>query len=210
MTVKELAHQLNLTVHALPEGDREISGVYIGDLLSWVMGRAGADQAWITIMSNRNIVAVATLADTACILLAEGVVPDEGVAQLAQEKGINLLTSQSGAYETALFLYSAKPLQAEQTALKVDGEEVTQKTGMTLLTAELAFTAVGRTGVVYRSAGMDIPERVETDENRMPTEERVQNGKQLYYHTLNENPTFLFTLDGMEGVDVKKMQVLSQ
>lgn len=104
MTVKELAGQLNLTVHALPEGDREISGVYIGDLLSWVMGRAGADQAWITIMSNRNIVAVATLADTACILLAEGVVPDEGVAQLAQEKGINLLTSQSGAYETALAL----------------------------------------------------------------------------------------------------------
>ena len=92
------------TAHALPDGDREITGVYIGDLLSWVMGRAGADQAWITIMSNRNIVAVATLADTACILLAEGVVPDEGVAQLAEEKGINLLTSPQGAYETALAL----------------------------------------------------------------------------------------------------------
>ena len=104
MTVKELAQQLNLTVHALPDGDREIGGVYIGDLLSWVMGRAGADEAWITIMSNRNIVAVATLADTACILLAEGVVPDEGVAQLALEKGINLLTSPLSAYDTALRL----------------------------------------------------------------------------------------------------------
>ncbi|MBE6807427.1 MAG: hypothetical protein E7527_05405 [Ruminococcaceae bacterium] len=102
MTVKELAEKFNLTVHALPDGDREITGVYIGDLLSWVMGRAGADQAWITIMSNRNIVAVATLADTACILLAEGVVPDEGVASLAAEKGVNLLTSEQGAYETAL------------------------------------------------------------------------------------------------------------
>ena len=104
MTVQELANKLQYTVHALPDGDREISGVYIGDLLSWVMGRAGADEAWITIMSNRNIVAVATLADTACILLAEGVQPDEGVAQLAQEKGVNLLTSPSGAYETALAL----------------------------------------------------------------------------------------------------------
>ena len=104
MTVREMAATLGLTVHALPEGDREITGVYIGDLLSWVMGRAGADEAWITIMSNRNIVAVATLADTACILLAEGVAPDEGVAQLAAEKGINLLTSPSGAYETALAL----------------------------------------------------------------------------------------------------------
>ena len=104
MTVNELAQQLDFTVHAMPDGDREVTGVYIGDLLSWVMGRAGADQAWITIMSNRNIVAVATLADTACILLAEGVVPDEGVAQLAEEKGINLLTAKQGAYEIALAL----------------------------------------------------------------------------------------------------------
>ena len=104
MTVKQLAEKLDLTVHALPDGDRQVTGVYIGDLLSWVMGRAGADQAWITIMSNRNIVAVATLADTACILLAEGVVPDEGVAQLALDKGINLLTSPLSAYETALRL----------------------------------------------------------------------------------------------------------
>lgn len=104
MTVKEMMTACGFAAHALPDGDREITGVYIGDLLSWVMGRAGADQAWITIMSNRNVVAVATLADTACILLAEGVVPDEGVAQLAEEKGVNLLTSPSGAYETALAL----------------------------------------------------------------------------------------------------------
>ena len=104
MTVKDLVDQLGFTAHAMPDGEREITGVYIGDLLSWVMGRAGADEAWITIMSNRNIVAVATLADTACILLAEDVAPDEGVAQLAQDKGINLLTSPLSAYETALRL----------------------------------------------------------------------------------------------------------
>ena len=104
MTVKQLIDSCGFTAAALPDPDREVSGVYIGDLLSWVMGRAGADEAWITIMSNRNIVAVATLADTACILLAEGVVPDEGVAQLALDKGINLLTSPLSAYETALRL----------------------------------------------------------------------------------------------------------
>ena len=104
MIVNTLVDQLGFTAHAMPDGEREIAGVYIGDLLSWVMGRAGADEAWITIMSNRNIVAVATLADTACILLAEGVVPDEGVAQLALDKGINLLTSPLSAYETALRL----------------------------------------------------------------------------------------------------------
>lgn len=107
MTVKELASQCGFTAAALPQPDREISGVYIGDLLSWVMGRAGADEAWITIMSNRNIVAVATLADTACILLAEGVSPDEGVAQLAAEKGVNILQSPDSAYQIAMRLRDA-------------------------------------------------------------------------------------------------------
>ena len=107
MKVSDLVDRLGLAVAAMPEGDREITGVYIGDLLSWVMGRAGEGEAWITIMSNRNIVAVATLADTACILLAEGVQPDEGVAQLAAEKGINLLCSPYSAYETALRLHEA-------------------------------------------------------------------------------------------------------
>ena len=80
-------------------------GVYIGDLLSWVMGRAGSGDAWITIMSNVNIAAVATLADTACIILAEGVQPDDGVTELACEKNINLLLSDRSAYETAVWLH---------------------------------------------------------------------------------------------------------
>ena len=107
MTVNELLTRADLTAAALPDGDREVTGVYIGDLLSWVMGRATSGDAWITIMSNRNIAAVATLADTACIILAEGVQPDEGVAALAEEKGINLLLSSVSAYETALRLRDA-------------------------------------------------------------------------------------------------------
>ena len=29
---------------------REVKGCYCGDLLSWVMGRAKADDAWLTVM----------------------------------------------------------------------------------------------------------------------------------------------------------------
>lgn len=107
MTVSELAVRADLTAAAMPDGDREVTGVYIGDLLSWVMGRAASGDAWITIMSNRNIAAVATLSDAACIILAEGVQPDEGVATLAEEKGINLLLSEVSAYDTALRLRDA-------------------------------------------------------------------------------------------------------
>lgn len=105
MTVRELTEDGLFEPVVLADGEREITGVYIGDLLSWVMGRAGSGDAWITIMSNANILAVATLADTACIILAEDVAPDDGVAELAAAKQINLLRSRHSAYETAVLLH---------------------------------------------------------------------------------------------------------
>jgi hypothetical protein len=89
---------------SLPDGDREIDGVYIGDLLSWVMGRAQMDNAWITIMSNVNVIAVATLADTSCVVLAEGVVMPEELVQTAEAKDVNILSSAEPIYETAVKL----------------------------------------------------------------------------------------------------------
>ena len=113
-----------------------------------------------------------------------------------------------GGYESAMFLYAARPENVQGSELKVDGVAVTQKTSLTMLTAELPFNAVGRTGVVFRSAGMDIPERVETDEHKLPTDEPVQNMRQQYYHPLNETPTFRFILKGMDGVKLENMQVM--
>lgn len=88
----------------LSDEEREINGVYIGDLLSWVMGRAQADNAWITIMSNINIVAVASLVDVACIILAEGVELDASVIETAKAKEINILSTALPAYEAAMEL----------------------------------------------------------------------------------------------------------
>ena len=104
MTVRELITDLSLEILVEGDLDRSVTGGYSGDLLSWVMGRADSGDAWLTIMSNQNIVAVATLADTACVILAEGVQPDEGVAALAEQKGINILLSPHSAYDTALLL----------------------------------------------------------------------------------------------------------
>lgn len=105
MTVQTLAQHEHITALTCPEPEREICGVYIGDLLSWVMGRAAADNAWITIMSNINIAAVAALSDVACIVLAEGVCPEQTVLDAAEAKGINILQSSLPAYETAVRLH---------------------------------------------------------------------------------------------------------
>lgn len=101
MTVKELASALDLKIVCMPNGEREITGGYAGDLLSWVMGRAHEGDAWVTIMSNVNIVAVATLADSACIILSEGVAADEGVAAKAESMGVNILSSEEDTFSVS-------------------------------------------------------------------------------------------------------------
>lgn len=98
MTVSEMAARLGLTPVVEAEPDREVTGGYTGDLLSWVMGRARAGDAWVTIMSNANIIAVATLADTAAVVLAEGVALEADVVALAQAKGINVYVSDENAF----------------------------------------------------------------------------------------------------------------
>ena len=98
MTVREMSEKLNLEIVCMPDGDREVSGGYAGDLLSWVMGRANSGDAWVTIMSNVNIVAVATLADPACIVLSEGVELDDEVKQRAESVGVNILGSKDDTF----------------------------------------------------------------------------------------------------------------
>lgn len=101
MTVQALAQALSLQVFHLAEPDREITGGYCGDLLSWVMGRASAGDCWITIMSNQNVAAVALMADVACVILSEGVTPDEALLSRAKEQEVNLLGSDKGTFALA-------------------------------------------------------------------------------------------------------------
>lgn len=99
MTVKELADALKLKTFYMEEEDREIETVYCGDLLSWVMGRCPADSAWITIMSNQNVAAVAVLCDTACTILSENVQPDAELLERAEKQSVTLLGSDMDEYQ---------------------------------------------------------------------------------------------------------------
>ena len=81
---------------------RAVKGCYCGDLLSWVMGRAKADDAWLTVMGNVNAIAVAVLADVACILLTEASPLDEAAGEKARAQDVAVLRSPRPAYELAL------------------------------------------------------------------------------------------------------------
>ena len=102
MTVKDFAEALGFEVISMPSPERIVEGAYVGDLLSWVMGKADSGNVWITIMSNINIVAVSTLADVSCIVLAEDVFPDKDALETALAKGVNILKSPLSSYEIAV------------------------------------------------------------------------------------------------------------
>ncbi|MBQ3817272.1 MAG: hypothetical protein II802_03255 [Clostridia bacterium] len=104
MTVNQLAQKYSFKSICLPCKEREVKGGYCGDLLSWVMGHATSDNVWITIMSNVNVLAVASLTDVACIILAEGVEPDDEVIKTAIDKDINILSSELGAFEISVLI----------------------------------------------------------------------------------------------------------
>ena len=102
MTVKELAQRLNLKTLVEDDFDREVSDCYIGDLLSWVMGRAPGDSVWLTVMGNINSIAVATLADVSCIVLVENAALDADAKNKAQMHGVNILQSDENSYSLAV------------------------------------------------------------------------------------------------------------
>ena len=101
MTVQEFADKLNLKILTGDELEREIKDCYIGDLLSWVMGRAPSDSAWLTVMGNINSIAVATLADVSCIVLVENAPLDANAKQKAEIHGVNILSTAENSYSIA-------------------------------------------------------------------------------------------------------------
>ena len=98
MTVRELIEKTGMEALLLSDGDREVTGGYAGDLLSWVMGRAESGDCWVTIMSNVNVAAVGQLTDCACIVFSEGVHPDDAVIKAAKLHGLNLLLTEKSTF----------------------------------------------------------------------------------------------------------------
>ena len=100
MTVRELAEALkakNLTAEASFE--KEVRCGYACDLLSWVMAHGEEGMAWVTVQTHLNVVAVAALAEMACVLLPEGIVMEEESLQKAAQEGLCVLSSPMTAYE---------------------------------------------------------------------------------------------------------------
>jgi len=107
MDVAFLAEQLSLTVRCGGDRlDREVSGGYVGDLLSNVMAGSGSGDVWITCQTHQNIVAVSVLKEHAGIILTQGREPDADTVERASQEGIPILVTGLSGFETAGRIYA--------------------------------------------------------------------------------------------------------
>ena len=107
MTVEEIAHKLNLTVVSGTGGiNNEITGGYVSDLLSDVMGHSRQGQVWITLQTHKNVMAIASLKDLAAIIIVKGFQPDDDTVQQSDIEHIPILSTQNQAFETAGLLFN--------------------------------------------------------------------------------------------------------
>lgn len=100
MTVAELAEKIKGTVIS-GSSEKALEGCYIGDLLSLAMSKVQESNIWITIQTNINSVAVASLTEAGCIVICDGFTLDDNALVKAKEEDIPVITSEMSAFEIA-------------------------------------------------------------------------------------------------------------
>ncbi len=100
MTVKEIAEKLELKTLSGEAGlSAPITGGYVSDLLSDVMGNADTGNVWITLQTHKNVMAIASLKDLAAIILVNGNMPEKDMLDQSNEEGIPVLSTALSTYE---------------------------------------------------------------------------------------------------------------
>lgn len=107
LKVKDLLGEETKTLTGETGLDNEIKDGYACDLLSWVMSHGQPGTVWITVQRNLNVVAVATLIDCACIVLAENVLTEADFLDKAKDEGVAVLSTSMTAYQFSAKLAAA-------------------------------------------------------------------------------------------------------
>ena len=107
MKLQEIIDSLSLKVET-PSADlnREVSGAYVSDMMSDVMGNAKDGFLWITVQVHLNIIAVASLKNLSGIILVNSRVPAEDTLKKAIDEKIPIMTTPLSAFDLVGMLYS--------------------------------------------------------------------------------------------------------
>ncbi|MCX6258128.1 MAG: hypothetical protein NTW49_09585 [Bacteroidia bacterium] len=106
MTLQEIIKKTSLTPLTNIE-EKEVTGVFISDMLSDVMSSARAGNIWLTVQTHKNIVSAANLIDISAVVVINGKkVPDDTI-ELANRFHVIILSSPLPSFALASMFIDA-------------------------------------------------------------------------------------------------------
>ena len=107
LTIKEMINALNLQVFTSEETiNNNVTGAYVSDLLSDVMGNSKQGDVWITLQIHKNVVAIASLRDLPAVICVNSIVPELETIEAANNEGIALLGTKEKTFDISGKLYN--------------------------------------------------------------------------------------------------------
>ncbi len=104
MTTKELIDKIGLVALSKFE-HRDVSGVFVSDMLSDVMAGAKSGNLWLTVQTHKSIVPAANLVDVSAVVVTGGKEVPQETLDLASKYNIAILSCSSPTFELIGKLY---------------------------------------------------------------------------------------------------------
>ncbi len=106
MKLQELAEKLELK-GVTKVFERDVTGVYISDMVSDVIANAKAGNLLVTVQIHNNVIAAANLVDICGIIVTQGKLPTDDVTKMAEKAEITILSTDLSRWQVATRLYEA-------------------------------------------------------------------------------------------------------
>ena len=106
MKIRDIVKTLGLKVVSGEKFlEREVTGGYVGDLLSDALANSKKGDIWVTLQIHKNIIAVAISKELSGIIIINGRNPEEETLKKAKEEEIPVMISNLLTYDVAGRLY---------------------------------------------------------------------------------------------------------
>jgi serine kinase of HPr protein (carbohydrate metabolism regulator) len=106
MKVKDIVQLPGFEIINESNMDRSINQLFSSDLLSHVMGNANEHDVLFTVLSNINVIGVASLLDFSAVIFTHNILVGEDIIQKASELDIPLLRTSLSTAEAVIKVHT--------------------------------------------------------------------------------------------------------
>ena len=112
MKIREISEALNAKVLCAAELlDHEVFAACGSDMMSDVLAHVKNQAVLLTGLVNPQVIRTAEMMDIVCVVMVRGKEPTEAMVELAEDRGIPILATQTRMFSACGILYNAGLLQ---------------------------------------------------------------------------------------------------